>query len=103
MKKLNREDTQDIALIMEIQDGDRLLTAARLLKDFKNISPVMVASYMICLYEVFEELVSDEDQIDFQKNTFTMLKKMLKNKENYMEVLYIQKNNQEDEGEDEDE
>lgn len=103
MKKLNREDTQDIALIMEIQDGDRLLTAARLLKDFKNISPVMVASYMICLYEVFEELVSDEDQIDFQKNTFTMLKKMLKNKENYMEVLYIQKNNQEDEEEDEDE
>jgi hypothetical protein len=102
MKKITRDDMQEIAVIMEIKDGDRLLSAAKLLRDFETVSPVIVASYMICLYEIFEEIISEADQIDFQKNTFSLLKRMVKEKEEHTEIIYIERNKQDEDEEDED-
>ena len=87
MKEIPSEAIEPVALIAEYEDEGAVYPAARLLLDHETFSSKRVASYLICLYETFETILPESEQISFQEETVAHFLDMLSKKDENIEIF----------------
>lgn len=99
MKDIPPEDIEVVALIAEYNDEGEVYPAARLVADYESFTPKCVASYLICLYEVFETIVPESEQNSFQDETVAHFLDMLAKKDQHIEIFRTTINKEKDDNE----
>lgn len=97
MKEIPSDNIDVVAVIAEYEDEGQVYPAARLIAEYESFTPKCVASYLICLYEVFETIVPENEQNSFQEKTIAHFLDMLAKKDQYIEVFQTSKEDDEDE------